>query len=53
MQRHKSDRREHGRTSFLIVGRVFKNEVAGNETGEIGMAHHVCSAEELGLCLIG
>lgn len=40
-------------TSVLIVGRMFRKEVAGNENGQIGMAHCVCFAKELGLCLIG
>lgn len=56
MQRHKDDRalgELYVNTSVLIVGRLFRKEVAGNESGQIGMAHCVCFAKELGLYLIG
>lgn len=38
-------------SSVLIVGRVFKKEAAGNESGQIDMTHCVCSSKELGLTL--
>lgn len=40
---------EHGRTLYSVraVGRVFKKEAAGSETGHTSMAHRMCSAKEL------
>lgn len=60
MQRHKGYKREHEGTIYIYIyiylisdSRMFKKEVAGNESGQSGMAHRVCFAKELGLGLIG